>query len=92
MIFIHKTPVVERHPTTGERDLLRPRSTPTVNSLFLHEQLANLHTEEASNIASYEDIMENNNMLVMFSLDIPTMFFFFFLFLAQNLKITYEAT
>ena len=30
MIFIHKTPVVENHPTTGEiRELERPRLTPT---------------------------------------------------------------
>ena len=32
LIFIHKTPVVENHPTTREiRELLRPRSTMTVH-------------------------------------------------------------
>ena len=39
------------------------------HGLFLHEQLAHLHTEkntdEASNIAIDEDIMENNFMFVM---------------------------
>ena len=44
-IFIHKTPVVENHPTTREiRDLLQPRLTPTRNTLFLHEHLAHLHS------------------------------------------------
>ena len=41
------------------------------HGLFLHEQLAHLHTEntdeasKASNIAFDEDIMENNYMFVM---------------------------
>ena len=39
------------------------------HSLFLHEQLAHLHTgntqKKVSNIASDEDIMENNYMFVM---------------------------
>ena len=43
LIFIHKSPVVESHPTSKIRDLLRPRSTP---GLFLHEQLIHLHTEK----------------------------------------------
>ena len=38
--------------------------------LFLHEQLAHLHTgntpKKVSNIASDEDIMENNCVFVMF--------------------------
>ena len=30
LIFVHKTPTVENHPTTRKiRELLRPRSTPT---------------------------------------------------------------
>ena len=54
------------------------------HGLFLHEQLAHLHTEniqkKVSNIASDEDIMENNYMFVMElkhhkSLDFPTMLF-----------------
>ena len=71
LIFIHKTPTVENHPTTREiRELLRPRSTPTgITVFFLHEQLAHLHTgntqKKVSNIAPDEDIMENNIMIVM---------------------------
>ena len=35
--FIHKTPVVERHPITREvRDLLRPGSTPTGNTVYFY--------------------------------------------------------
>ena len=70
-IFIHETPVVENHLTTGEiRELLRRRSTPTgITVYFLHEHLAHLNTEntqmKVSNIASYEDIMENDYMFVM---------------------------
>ena len=47
LISIHKTQVVESHQITREiRDLLRPRSTPTGNTVyFLNEQLAHLHTE-----------------------------------------------
>ena len=50
LIFIHKTQVVESHPTREIRYLLRPyllrsRSIPTANTVYLHEQLAHLHTE-----------------------------------------------
>ena len=47
LIFIHRTPLVERHPITREiRDLLWPMSTPTRKmGLFLREQLVHLHTE-----------------------------------------------
>ena len=71
IIFIHKTPVIENHQTTGEiRELLQLRSTLDGNhNLFLHEQLAHLHTgntqKKVSNIASDENIMENNYMIVM---------------------------
>ena len=70
IIFIHKTPVVENHPITGEiRELLRPRSTTTGITPILHEQLSHLHTgntqKKVSNIASDEDIMKNNYMFVM---------------------------
>ena len=62
------------------------------HGLFLHEQLAYLHTgntqKKVSNTASDEDIMGNNHMFVMLW-NFPTMLF---LFLAQNLKITSEAT
>ena len=35
--IIHKTPVVKSHPTTSEmRDLLRPRSTPTGNTVYFY--------------------------------------------------------
>ena len=71
LIFIHKTPVVESHPTTREiRELLRPRSTLTgITVYFYSEQLAHLHTgntqKKVSNIASDEDIVENNYKFVM---------------------------
>ena len=66
------------------------------HGLFLPE-LSHLHTgntqKKVSNIASDEDIMENNyifvmlwNLSVISHLIFPRCFFFFFL--AQNLKIT----
>ena len=66
LIFIHKTPVVENHPTTIKiRDLLRPRSTPTGNTVYFYMSSSLSftywkYTHEASNIASDEVIMENN--------------------------------
>ena len=37
LIFIHKPPVFENHPTTREiTDLLRPRSTPTGNTVQIY--------------------------------------------------------
>ena len=37
LFFIHKTPVVESHPTTSEiRDLLWPRSTPMGNTVYFY--------------------------------------------------------
>ena len=37
LIFIHKTPVVESHPTTREiRELLRSRSTPTGIPIYFY--------------------------------------------------------
>ena len=71
LIFIHKTPVIENDPTTVEiRELLQLRSTPKgIAIYFLHKQLAYLHTEntqkKVSNIASDENIRENNNLFVM---------------------------
>ena len=58
------------------------------HGLFLHEQLANLHTgntqKKASNIAFDEDIMENSymfdmlwNLSVISHLIVPESFFFF---------------
>ena len=48
LIFIHKTPVVESHPKTREtRDLLRPRSTPSGNTIYFYMRslVIYLHTE-----------------------------------------------
>ena len=64
--------------------------------LFLHEQLAHLHTgnkqEKVSNIVSDEDITEKNHMFVtLWNLSVISQLIFpqcLFLFLAQNLKIT----
>ena len=37
LIFIHRTPIVERHPITREiRGLLWPRSTPVGNIVYLY--------------------------------------------------------
>ena len=67
---MNNTPVVENHPTTKEnRELLWPRSIPTEITVYLHEKLAYLHTGNTqmkdSNIASEEDIMENNYMFAI---------------------------
>ena len=59
------------------------------HGLFLHEQLAHLHTgntqKKVSNRASGEDVMENNymfvmlrNLIVISHLIFPECFFFFF--------------
>ena len=69
LIFIHKTPVVENHPTTEEiKEILRPRSTPTAITVYFYMSIS-LNTantqKKFSNIASDEDIMENNYMFVM---------------------------
>ena len=48
LIFIRETPVVESHPITREiRDLfiMAQVDTSGKHGLFLHEQLAHLHTE-----------------------------------------------
>ena len=47
LIFIHGTPVVERHPKTREiRDLKMAQvNINGKHGLFLHEQHAHLHTE-----------------------------------------------
>ena len=71
MIFIHKTLVVKSHPKTRAiRELLGPRSTPGKHGLFLHEQIAHLHAgntqQKVLKIVSDEDIIENNDMFVMF--------------------------
>ena len=102
MIFIHKTPVVESHPTTREikRFTMAQVHTDRKHGLFIYEQHAHLHTEntqkKVSNIASDEDIIENNYMFVMlYNLSVISHWIFpecFFLFLAPNLKITLEAT
>ena len=67
-----KKPVVENHPTTRKnRDLLRPRSTPAVITVYFTRAAPSFtyweYTDEASNKASDEDIMENNYMFVILS-------------------------
>ena len=60
LIFIHKTPVAESHPTTREIKRFTTAQVDTIpmgnTSLFLHEQLAYLLTgyaqKRVSNIAS----------------------------------------
>ena len=43
--FIHKTPVVERHPITREiRDLLRPESIPTGNTVYFYRSSTFIYT------------------------------------------------
>ena len=70
LIFIHKTPVVERHPTKREiREYYGQGRHRGNHGLFLHEQLAHLNTgntqKKVSNIPSDEDIMENNYLFGM---------------------------
>ena len=64
-IFIHKTPVVENYPTKGEiRELLLPRSTPTVIIVYCYMSSSLIYILEIHRkkfqTASGEDIMENN--------------------------------
>ena len=45
LIFIHRTPVVERHPITREiRDFLWPRSTPTGNTVYFYMSSSFIYT------------------------------------------------
>ena len=77
-MFIHKTLVVKNRMTTGEiRDKFTMAQVYTNgnHSLFLHEQLTQLHTantwRKLSNIASAEDIMQNDYMFViLFNLNV----------------------
>ena len=47
LIFIHKTPVVENHPTTREnRELLRPRSTPTGITVYFYMSISLIYILE----------------------------------------------
>ena len=72
LTFIHKTAVVENHPTKREiTELLRPRSTPTgitvyfymtISLIYIH--VRKIHRRKLQT-ASDENIMENNIMFVM---------------------------
>ena len=45
LIFIHRTPVVERHLLTRQfRDLLRPRSTPTGKTVYFYMTSSYIYT------------------------------------------------
>ena len=45
LVFIHRTPVVGRHPIIREiRDLLRPRSTPTGNKVYFYMSSSFIYT------------------------------------------------
>ena len=47
LIFIHKTPVVESHPTTREiRYLLRPKSTSPGNTVYFYMSSSLIYTLE----------------------------------------------
>ena len=102
LIFIHKTPLVEHHPTNGEIKRITTTQIDTngIHDLFVHAQLAHLHTgntqKKVSDIASDEDVMQNNNIFVMlWNLSFISHLIFlqcFIWFLAQNLKIASEAT
>ena len=45
LIFIHGTPVVERHPITRERFTMAQVDTKGKHDLFLNDQHVPLHTE-----------------------------------------------
>ena len=71
-IFPFSTMFFANYPTTREiRDLLRPRSTPTGNTVYFYMSSSLIYILEihrgSSNIASDEDIMEKNYMFVMLS-------------------------
>ena len=55
LIFIHKTSVVENHPTTTEiRDLLRPTSTPTGNTVcFYTRKICDAMHHGSRNVLDY---------------------------------------
>ena len=67
--FIHKTPVVESHPTSEIRDLLWPRLTSTGNTVYFYMSSSLIYIlkidRQASNKASNKDIIEKNHMFVM---------------------------
>ena len=69
LIFIHRTPVVERHLITREmRNLLWPGSTPTGNTFYFYMSSTFIYTlkiHKASKILFDEDIKENNYMFNM---------------------------
>ena len=45
LIFIHRTPVIERHPITREiKDLLWPMSTPTRNTVYFYMSSSFIYT------------------------------------------------
>ena len=67
LIFIHRTPVVERHRITREiRDLLWPRLTPTGNTIDFYMSSLFIYTLKVQRQCfKYEDIIENNYMFAM---------------------------
>ena len=88
LIFIHRTSVVERHPITRELDIYYGRGWHhrETRSIFTWAARSFTHwkyTDEPSNIAVDEDIMENNCMLMLWNLSVirhwsfPQYFFFF---------------
>ena len=97
LIFIHRAPVVERHPITREiKDLLWPMSTPTRNTVYFYMSSSFIYTlkihRRSFNQAFDEDIMENKYMFVMlWNLSVSSHWIFpqyCFLFLAPDLKVT----
>ena len=101
LIFIHKITVLEKHRTTGEiRELLQPRSTPTEIPVYFYTSSFLIYILEIHRgrfqTGSDVDSMENDYMFVMlWNLSVISHMIFpkcLFLFLAQNLKITKEAT
>ena len=68
-------------------------NTNAKHSLFLHEQLIHLHTENTQTIGFDEDIMENNYMFVIMLWNLSVISHWIisqycFSCLAPNLKIT----
>ena len=96
LIFIHKTPVVKNHLTTGEiTELLRPRLTPTgilvyfyMSSLLIY--ILEIHRRKFQ--TSDEDIMEKKMFVILWNLSVisllifPQCFFFFFYFFISGAK------
>ena len=95
LIFIHRTPVVERHPIKREiRDLLRPMWTLRGNMVYLYMSSIYILKIYRRSFKHMMKILWKNHCMfvILWNLSVISHWifpqYFFFLFLAPNLKIT----